>query len=155
MAPAKRATAAIPEHVDLDLDEVAQDGIAESAMTFKLHGRVWHVKTVDDIPWGTLNNWVTGLVATAGGDSTKSALTARDFFIAVLFDDEQEDFNKLLDQPTNPVTVRTVRALAERVQQVLFEFPTQPSSTSPAGRQPTAGSSTASSRSTGSRRRAS
>jgi hypothetical protein len=155
MAPAKRATAAIQEHVDLDLDEVAQEGYAEPAMTFKLDGRIWHVKAVDDLPWATLDTWVKGTLEQIGGDGTRSALTARDFFTAVLVDEEQEAFGRLLDQPGTAPTVRTVRALATRVQQVLFDLPTTPSSTSSAGRRGTGTRSTGGSRSTASQPRAS
>jgi hypothetical protein len=155
MTPAKRATAAVPEHVDLDLDEVASEGYAEPAMTFKLDGRVWHVKNVDDLPWATLDNWVKGTLAQIGGDGTQSALTARDFFTAVLVDSEQEAFGKVLDQPKTAPTVRTIRALSTKVQEVLFDLPTTPSSTSSAGRQATGTRSTASSRSTASQPRAS
>jgi hypothetical protein len=124
-------------------------------MTFKLDGRIWHVKAVDDLPWGTLNNWIRGTIQQAGGDGTLSALTARDFFTAVLVDDEQEAFGKLLDQPKTAPSVRTIRALSIRVQEVLFDLPTQPSSTSSAGRRRTGTRSTGGSRSTASEPRAS
>lgn len=156
MAPAKRAPAAIPEHVDFDFDALAaEDGNAEPAMVFKLGGRTWHVKNVDDLPWGTLDTWMKGQVQAANGDGTQAALSAREFYLAVLFDDEQEDFNKLLDQPKTAPKVKTIRDIAEKIAVTLFQFPTQPSSTSRAGRQRTRGSSTASSPSAGSQPRAS
>jgi hypothetical protein len=155
MAPAKRATAAIPEHVDLDLDEVASEGYAEPSMTFKLQGRIWHVRSIDDLPWGALDTLVRGTIQQAGGDGTLSALTARDFFTAVLVDDEQEDFGKLLDQPKTAPSVRTIRALSTRVQEVLFDLPTTPSSTSSAGRRRTGTRSTGGSPSAASEPRAS
>lgn len=134
---------------DLDLDSIQMSD--EPSFKFKFNGRIWHCRATDDISWPVVERFFQAMEApTAGG----IVLQMDSLFKAVLFPEEVEDFLKAKNQEGQEMTFKQFGELAQEVTRRVMGVPTQPSSTSRAGRRSTARTSegSSSSRASSSRR---
>lgn len=134
---------------DLDLDAIKLSD--EASFKFKFNGRIWHCRATDDISWPAVEGFFRAMEEpTAGG----IVLEMDSLFKAVLFPSEVEDFLKAKTLENKEMTFKQFSELAQEVTRRVMGVPTQPSSTSRAGRRSTARTSggSSSSRASSSRR---
>lgn len=138
-------------HRDFDAEDLE---LLPAAATFTLAGKLWHVKSAEDWPFGTAERMF------GAGDAQKVMLQIGPFFKSVLVPDEADAFLEMLSKEDtgNPATLRRVMQVIEFVAEEVLGFPIKLDSGSSEKRPARArkqGSSKESSSSQGTRRRAS
>lgn len=133
--------------VDFDFDTEDDAADLPPLCTFRLGGKVWHVKNDDLISLGVMNQALSD-----------KGMQVTEYFRAVLVPDEIPAFEKMLADPPADVSLGKIRAAMSKTATRVLGFPTTAasgsSSASPARAQKRA-SSRARSSSQGTRRRAS
>lgn len=133
--------------VDFDLDAEEGDETLPPLCSFRLGGKIWHVKNEDLISLGVLNQAIS-----------ENGMQVIDYFRAVLVADELPAFEQMLLNPPDDVSIGKIRAAMNKTASKVLGFPTQAVSGSSAASQgpaPKPKSSKARSSSQGTRRRAS
>lgn len=147
MAP--RQTSPKVEAVDLDLDEVEVGG--DPSGSFRLGGRVWHIRNRDDVSIQFLDDIVTQL-----RDKGEFRGEIEGFWRQVLVPSELEVFiTEVVRAKDSPLTITRHKRAMTGVMELIFRRPTQRSRTSQPGTKRTRATSGAALRSQGTARRAS
>jgi len=125
---------------NLDLDALGGD--EEPSCSFTFHGRVWKVRSQDDLAWATV---VELLGQKDDQDAAEMSVKIGPFMQAVLVPEDADDFMALINDASKGLKVKQVAPLVEHVAKQLFARPTQRPSSSSAGPRKTGRSSRASS----------
>lgn len=120
------------QHRDFDADVENH----ESPCSFRLGGREWHARAVDDVPFAAMEALLTG-----SDDAAQQMALAKTFFRAVLV--EGDAFADMLSDPAAGVSFGKLRPVMEYLSEHVFGRPTQPPDSSQAGRQEIESASTA------------
>jgi len=110
---------AADEAVDFDLDNELEEQGLDPTCSFKLGGKVWHVKNDDLISLDVINRSYDGLPVI-------------EFFREVLVDAEREPFTQMLLDPPADVTLGKIRRAMSRATEKILGFPTTASASSSA-----------------------
>lgn len=133
--------------VDFDLDAEETDETLPPLCSFRLGGKVWHIKNEDLISLGVMNQAIS-----------EGGMQVIEYFRAVLLTDELPAFEQMLLNPPDTVSLGKIRAAMNKTASRVLGFPTQAvsgsSDASPA-KPPKPRSSRARSSSQGTRRTAS
>lgn len=105
------------------------DDVLETSLTFTIRGETFTLRDVRPEVIAAWEDEENAPTAAAG-------LTMLDDKIAVLLasDDDRTRWRELREREENPVTLRQVKALVEWIVEVQSDRPTEPPSSSPAGR---------------------
>jgi hypothetical protein len=127
-------------HQDFD----APSGKPKHSGTFTLGGRVWKIRSRDDVPFEIVRRLMGQAPTGPNATEAEQAESAREvvlqtgpFFEATIVPDEVDDFMKMFSDAKSAHTLGKLKPVMEYVSKVVFteeERPTKPSRRSPPGR---------------------